>query len=302
MKFSIWPALRSCLQTVLANTSWHFGDGKHINFWTDKWLSHTIIDLLHIPDSLHSYLQARVNDFICDNSWSIPSILVSKFPAVSTEIHQMPITIFPCENQVVWHNSNSGLLTFIDAFFFLKPSNPSISWGKLIWNQFIPPSKSLLVRRLIHHKMPTDENLRVRGYITVSICSLSEMSDETSEHLFFNCTFARYIWSWLINVLQCKPDLSSILSMLSVCNSNWSSQIKHIVLAAIINSIWAIWHCRNKKRFHNIYHWEKCHCHDSCFCFTHWKPFKWVHVSLYDRIHYFKDFFSIWSCLQGSSH
>lgn len=44
-------------------------------------------------------------------------------------------------------------------------------------------------------------------------------------------------------------DSSSIHSILSICNKNWSSQAKDTVLAGLVNVIWVVWYCRNKLRF-----------------------------------------------------
>lgn len=50
---SIWPGIKSCIQTVLANVSWQLGYGKLINFWTDTWLSQPIVNILQIPEKIY---------------------------------------------------------------------------------------------------------------------------------------------------------------------------------------------------------------------------------------------------------
>lgn len=99
--------------------------------------------------------------------------------------------------------------------------------------------------------MPTDEQLWARGRIVVSICSLCGSDAESTEHLFFRCNFARALWSWFGNILDCSVDCSSIQSILTLCKQNWSSQIGDIIVAGIINIFWTIWHCRNKIKFDN---------------------------------------------------
>lgn len=72
---------------------------------------------------------------------------------------------------------------------------------------------------------------------------------ESTEHLFLQCPFAASIWNWLSGVINQVLDLSSVHSLLSVCNRNWCSQLKDVILAAVTNVCWIIWHCRNKLRF-----------------------------------------------------
>lgn len=69
---SIWPSINRFFHTVQENTSWQLGDGNTINFWTNKWLSQPVVDLLSIPNHLHPLLSAKVKDFITNGSWCIP--------------------------------------------------------------------------------------------------------------------------------------------------------------------------------------------------------------------------------------
>lgn len=40
--------------------------------------------------------------------------------------------------------------------------------------------------------------------------------------------------------------------ILDVCLKHWSSQIKDIILASVINCYWTIWFCRNQYRYKNM--------------------------------------------------
>jgi len=68
----------------------------------------------------------------------------------------------------------------------------------------------------MHGKLPTDDNLRARGCVVVSICILCYAVAESYNHLFLHCPFAVAIWSWLEAQMQCTFDRSSILTLLSV--------------------------------------------------------------------------------------
>lgn len=81
------------------------------------------------------------------------------------------------------------------------------------------------------------------------MCSLCERAAETTHHLFCYCRFAKEIWCQLGSVLQLFIDTTSIHSILLICDRNWSSQTKDVVLTGIINVIWVVWYCRNKLRF-----------------------------------------------------
>jgi hypothetical protein len=88
------------------------------------------------------------------------------------------------------------------AYDFKLPQVQDLHWAKLIWNVDIPPSRSFLVWRLMHEKLPTDENLMTRGCAIPSMCNFYKNHVETSFHIFFQCQFAITLWSWLAGCLN----------------------------------------------------------------------------------------------------
>lgn len=157
-------------------------------------------------------------DFLHNKNWKIPASLISKFPEVADIIAKVTIPKFHAKDQLMCQSSNSGVLSFKDAYLHIMPSQTNSIWGKLIWNSTIPPSKYFIAWRLLHNRMPTDDNLQCRGCTLVSICSLCYSAVETADHLFLHCEFARKFWSWLENLTKLNIDCSSLNSILSICN------------------------------------------------------------------------------------
>lgn len=174
----------------------------------------SVVDLFTIPCDINQSLSATINDFIRANRWFLPPLLNERFPTLLQEMQQVVIPLSPTSNQKVWCHSDTRVLSFKEAYNFLNPSSNQLSWCQLIWKQFIPPSKSFLIWRIMHKRMLTDENLRARGCVTVSIRSLCYSAAETTDHLFLSCDFAQNIWSWLSSVLHCVINQTSISSLL----------------------------------------------------------------------------------------
>lgn len=99
--------------------------------------------------------------------------------------------------------------------------------------------------RLLHRKLPTNENLRIRGCTLVSICVLCYASDETSSHLFLSCKFAVHLWHWLGSRLNCAIQVLFILFYLESTHVHCSSQVRDIFIGAIIHTFHIIWLARN---------------------------------------------------------
>lgn len=133
---------------------------------------------------------------------------------------QLPIPQFSSEDRLIWHHTDSRELSFKDDFLHLHLLQSASTWGKLIWSQYIPPSRSFFVWRIIHNRIPTDDNLRHRGCVIVSMCQLCGAAEESIEHLVVNCVFARAIWDYLSLVFHCPMDLSSAIFVLSVCDKS----------------------------------------------------------------------------------
>lgn len=82
----------------------------------------------------------------------------------------------------------------------------SAKWSKLTWIKWCPPKINAFIWKLLLDRIPTRVNLRKRKILheLVSPCCFlcNEDVDETSSHLFFNCSFSSKIWSALGNWLD----------------------------------------------------------------------------------------------------
>lgn len=210
-----------------------------------------MVNLLQIHAHMHHALCASVSDFIINGYWFIPDILNHKYLALYSLVSQVEIPLVSCDDKMVWTDSSTRQLSFKEAYQFLNPISNTIGWNKQIWLQHVPPSRSFLVWRLFHGRLPIDENLKLRGQVGVSMCSLCGMVEEILEHLFLQCDYARSFWLWLRGILQVSIDTSSVSNIFVSCSNSWSSQMRDVVNYALIHIFWNIWLSRNMLRFEN---------------------------------------------------
>lgn len=248
---SIWNGIKDKYSEILFNSSWLLGNGDNINFWLDHWCGTPLVSQLQIPENLHCSLNSKVSMFIVNGQWVVPQILQTHYPQLQQIINQIDIPLVSKEDEFIWNHTVSGSLSLKDAFLHLSVAGQHLWWSKLIWQVPIPPARSLMVWRLMHHKLPTDDKLMSRGCSLPSVCNLCFKCVESMDHLFFNCHFAISIWSWFSNLINTQFTISSCDELWNLCNRGWGPQCKFVITAAIINIINVIWFFRNQCRFNN---------------------------------------------------
>jgi hypothetical protein len=95
----------------------------------------------------------------------------------------------------------------------------------------------------------TKDNLIKRNWHVSKMCVFCT-HDETIKYLFFQCNFARSIWS----VIQAASGLYPSTSIVNVFG-NWVHGIdykyKILLRVGVMALIWSLWLCRNDKVFDN---------------------------------------------------
>lgn len=138
----------------------------------DSWLVwNPLVDLFHIPHNLHHNLLSTVNDYIINSQWHAPMELQIAYPSLLHHISKVTTPWRPKVDKLLWKDSPSGYLSLKDAYNFHYIPNQRKEWPKIIWNSTILPSKSFHMWRMIHEKIPTDENLHLRGLSFPSMCN-----------------------------------------------------------------------------------------------------------------------------------
>ncbi|CAJ2657082.1 unnamed protein product [Trifolium pratense] len=212
---SIWSGIKHHIPNVTDNTCWQLGKGDQINFWTDSWVGDPLVDLLDIPRHFHALLQAKVAQFIANDHWLIPHSITSSYPNLVSLLNSVTIPISKANDELRWIHSDSGVLSFKDAYLFHRSIGQHIPWAKIILCEDIPPSKSCLMWRIMHNRLPTDDLLSRRGCYIVSKCDLCREDVETIHHIFCDCCFSKDIWHWNSSFWKLLMSMSIIPKHLS---------------------------------------------------------------------------------------
>jgi len=254
---SIWSSAKNEFNIIKDNSNWLVGNGAQINFWLDSWCGDPLQQVLNVSTDVMSNFSSSLNDYILNGHWHFPSNLIHLFPTLRNLAAQVIIPLQDKADTLVWNHTPSGMLTLKDAYEYKRHHPPKTLWAKSIWSKDIPPTKSLLAWRIMHDKVPTDDNLMSRGCLIPSRCSLCLSNNESTFHLFFQCPYAVNIWKWFASVLNLNLHFQTIDDIWSLCHKRWNPQCKLVVTSALINILNAIWYSRNQSRFNEkTIHWK----------------------------------------------
>ncbi|KAL6190669.1 hypothetical protein ACLB2K_037063 [Fragaria x ananassa] len=189
---SIWPGVKHLWPHILENGKWLIGNGRRVLFWKDNFIGRPLYELFGLHDREANQLNILVADYISNGAWNFPTILQLHFPGVCDFVKQnVSISLSDHEDdQFIWTPSASGVLSARDAYNFLRPKFAVVSWGKLLWKNFIPPRMSLLAWKILKGHVLSEEFLQKRGISMASRCSLCHRHGESLEHIFLSCSFA----------------------------------------------------------------------------------------------------------------
>eukprot|EP00253_Pinus_taeda_P023038 PITA_23038 len=135
-----------------------------------------------------------------------------------------------------------------------KNHNPTF-W-KRVWDNLGLPKVNFFFWTLIHNKIFTGDNLEKRNIAGPHRCALCRSNQETTQHLFLDCHYAKEAWGLILLGLQIPPfpqcsiaDLFASWNMLylqsipikSFWNKVWTAIPKFVC--------WQLWLARNEQIF-----------------------------------------------------
>jgi len=115
---------------------------------------------------------------------------------------------------------------------------------KKFWKCKVVPSALVTTWRVLKNKLVTKANLEKRGITVVSsMCSLCEVEEETSTHLFFECRFAWLLWNHCCVCLGVQSAFHNIpllnFSQFRMYNVPASvNEVWGVIWIAIVNEVW----------------------------------------------------------------
>ena len=134
----------------------------------------------------------------------------------------------------------------------IRQKQDKVSWARFLWSTMAIPKHTFISWMAILNRLPTMDRLNSWGMNVRGTCCHCQVEEETRDHLFFGCTYARDIWQKILQLCGLHRDVGSWEEELT-----WAVQrIKGKALISIILRIawkafiYFVWKERNR-RLHN---------------------------------------------------
>ncbi|CAI8604586.1 unnamed protein product [Vicia faba] len=187
----IWLRIKDHCNLVLDNSYWSLVNGNRIHFWKDAWSGSLFLNEIgnvSLSD-VNINFDAIISNYSTNLDWNVFVAWFNLFSFLEERLVDFVVHEGNRENLLCWKSFFNGLLSLKDAYAFIHRNSTQDLWAKNLWNNNIPLSRSLLVWRLHQNKIPTYDQLNLRGFSIMSKCSLCNRHVENSDNLFFSCSF-----------------------------------------------------------------------------------------------------------------
>ncbi|XP_023907624.1 uncharacterized protein LOC112019319 [Quercus suber] len=255
-----WRSILAAQHIVQAGHRWQVGNGASIRVWQDRWIprppSFTTITQ---PNTLHMHsMVAALLDEVT-GEWKADLVKRVFLPEEAQTILSIPRSNKHANDRIIWAYTPKGIFTVNSAYKVALATSPSASivgqsdttaketFWRTLWSLNIPNKIKNFAWRACRNILPTKVNLRHRGVLESATCEACGVADETSGHLFWECTKAREVWL----ATGIPFDTQGVYYRDFIDLIWYLIFVKHAgreLLELILSVAWCMWYNRNKTR------------------------------------------------------
>lgn len=225
-------------------------DGRSCLFWTDNWTAqnpaNTAPELYSFAKNKAISVQSALNIHEFSDLFHLPvsEVALTQMQLMSDNLNDFTLS----QNKDKWNYSWGSVFSSSKMYKALMDHpvvHPAFKW---IWKCPCQPKHKVFFWLLLKDRLSTRNILRRRGMTledyTCVLCN--SLVEESLDHLFLHCSFARQCWVLLgINI---QPNIS-FPDAVSVFRAEMQSD--YFMVAVILMS-WAIWTARNDLIFKGL--------------------------------------------------
>lgn len=232
-------------QTVIKWIRINPGNGSNVNFWLDPWTHFGQLITFIGPQGPRQTgipLNTNVADLWMNGEWTFRHARSSQMEQLLIFLTTVTLTEEPSNTQ--WIMDGTPLLTFSSSTVYNSffERSPIVSWHPIIWIKKGIPKHNSLAWLMLLNRSPTRDRLLSWGLQTDPLCLLCNLSNESRNHLYFECPLSSAIWSFYATRLQISFSSTSwddvVHSLLSLTGSTHRVYLSVLSWQATIYEVW----------------------------------------------------------------
>jgi hypothetical protein len=242
-----WKGLMKVKEEFFARGSFILGDGASIRFWEDTLLGGTTLAAQY--PSLYSVVRHK-DQTIAQVLASVPlniefrcSLLGARWNRWLHLLHRLiDVQLENHDDEFRWRLTQTGKFTVKSMYIDLLNDN-TVYLHKYLWKMKVP-LKTKIFMWFVHRKeILNKDNLAKRNWPGSSKCCFCEQNEST-DHLFIKCPFAKIIWQIVYMALNITPPVN-IAHMFGTWLNGIVKSKKRNIRVGVCAILTAIWHVRN---------------------------------------------------------
>ena len=144
-----------------------------------------------------------------------------------------------------WSTSTGSFLAH--AYEFLRPVGSTVSWSRVVWEQWALPKYSFILWLAAMGKLRTRD--RLPFIPNDPTCAFCRSEEESHGHLFFSCSWTVSLWNKIKSWLRIGRRMSTLTSAIRGLHSKWSNMEFRMKRVSLAITVYLIWEERNKRVF-----------------------------------------------------
>lgn len=115
----------------------------------------------------------------------------------------IPLANYRTRDKLIWNEEEKGEFTVKSCYRNLMreiQSSENLLWTKM-WSFRLPPKVKTFFWQTCSNCLPTADHLRIKHVQCSPLCHFCFEEDESSFHLFVNCSFSKACWSMVEGII-----------------------------------------------------------------------------------------------------